>query len=65
MRPAGERLVWHFVAPNVHDFMWAADPQFKHLVRRVPNGPVINVIYKNKDNDPQSIRFGLNWRMRR
>ena len=52
MRPAGDRLVWHFVAPNVHDFMWAADPQFKHLVRRVPNGPVINVIYKNKDNNP-------------
>jgi Peptidase family M1 domain len=53
MRPAGNRLVWHFVAPNVHDFMWAADPGFKHLVRRVPNGPVIHVIYKNKDNDPR------------
>jgi hypothetical protein len=52
MRPAGDRLAWHFVAPNVHDFMWAADPQFKHLVRRFPNGPVINVIYKNKDNNP-------------
>lgn len=52
IRPEGKRLSWHFVAPNVHDFMWAADPQFKHLIRRVPNGPVINVIYKNKDNDP-------------
>jgi hypothetical protein len=53
VRPAGNRLVWHFVAPNVHDFMWAADPGFKHLIRRVPNGPVIHVIYKNKDNDPK------------
>jgi Peptidase family M1 domain len=52
LRPAGDRLTWHFVAPNVHDFMWAADPEFKHLVRRVANGPVINVIYKNKDHDP-------------
>ena len=52
MRPGGEKLTWHFVAPNVHDFMWAADPEFKHLVRRVANGPVINVIYKNKDHDP-------------
>ncbi len=52
VRPAGNRLSWHFLAPNVHDFMWAADPDFKHLVRRVPNGPVINVIYKNKDKDP-------------
>ena len=53
VRPAGDRLVWHFVAPTVHDFMWAADPEFKHLVRRVSNGRVINVIYKNKDHDPR------------
>jgi len=52
IRPAGEKLLWHFVAPNVHDFMWAADPEYKHLVRQVPGGPVINVIYKNKNNDP-------------
>jgi hypothetical protein len=51
MRPAGEKLVWHLVAPNVHDFMWAADPDYKHLVRRIPNGPVINVVYKNQNND--------------
>jgi len=51
--PAGDRLVWHFAAPNVHDFMWAADPEFRHLIRRVPNGPVLNVIYKNKDHDPR------------
>ncbi len=60
MRPAGNRLVWHFLAPNVHDFMWAADPGFKHLVRRVPNGPVINVIYKNKDNDPHFDTLWIN-----
>ena len=47
VQPSGEKLSWHFLAPNVHDFMWAADPEFRHLVRRVPNGPVINVFYKN------------------
>ena len=52
-RPAGSQLIWHFVAPNVHDFMWAADPEFKHLVRSVSGGRIINVIYKNKDHDPQ------------
>src|SRR6185312_2154119 len=52
VRPAGDRLTWHFVAPEVHDFMWAADPEFRHLVRRPRNGLVINVIYKNKDNSP-------------
>ena len=53
VQPAGEKLSWHFLAPNVHDFMWAADPEFKHLVRRVPNGLVINVIYKNAAGDPR------------
>ena len=52
-RPAGDKLQWHFTAPNVHDFMWAADPGYHHLVRHIPNGPVINVLYKNKDNDPK------------
>ena len=50
-RPAGNRLIWHFVAPNVHDFMWAADPQFKHLTRIIRNGPVIHVLYRNKNNE--------------
>src|SRR3984893_11936893 len=50
---AGDKLNWHFLAPNVHDFMWAADPQFKHLIRRISNGPVIHVLYKNKNADPK------------
>jgi hypothetical protein len=53
IRPAGAKLTWHFIAPNVHDFMWAADPGYKHLVRNIPNGPVIHVLYKNKINDPK------------
>ena len=31
--------------------MWAADPEFRHLVRYVPNGPTINVLYKYKAGD--------------
>lgn len=45
-RPAGDKLTWHFFAPNVHDFVWAADPGYKHLVRKIDNGPTINVLYK-------------------
>lgn len=45
-RPAGNKLTWHFVAPNVHDFVWAADPDYKHLVRKTENGPIIHVLYK-------------------
>lgn len=35
LRPAGDKLTWHFVAPNVHDFVWAADPDYKHITRQV------------------------------
>jgi hypothetical protein len=49
-QPAGSTLTWQFTAPNVHDFMWAADPAYKHLTRSIANGPVIHVLYK--DNEP-------------
>lgn len=29
-RPKGDKLLWHFWAPQVHDFMWAADTGFVH-----------------------------------
>lgn len=48
-RPATPTLTWHFVAPDVHDFMWAADPDYKHISAVADNAAhtVINVIYKN------------------
>lgn len=49
-QPSGATLTWRFVAPNVHDFMWAADPEYAHLTRTITNGPVIHVIY-NRDAD--------------
>jgi hypothetical protein len=40
-----DKRSWHFVGNNIHDFVWAADPEYKHLVRKMPNGgPTINVI---------------------
>lgn len=50
VRPATEKLTWHFIAPNVHDFMWAADPEYKHLVKHIPNGPTIHVLYNRDEN---------------
>ena len=45
-RPAGTKLTWHLVAPNVHDFMWAADPEYKHIFRKVRDSLIIHVLYK-------------------
>ncbi|GAO41282.1 M1 family metallopeptidase [Flavihumibacter petaseus] len=52
--PNTPKLAWRFVAPEVHDFMWAADPEYKHLVRQVPNGPTIHVLYNYKENDAKN-----------
>lgn len=43
---AGKTLTWKFTAPNVHDFMWAADPNYKHITRQIQNGPTIHVLYQ-------------------
>src|SRR6478672_1621879 len=48
IRPAGDKLTWHFSAPNVHDFAWAADPEYKHISRKTADGITINVFYKSK-----------------
>jgi hypothetical protein len=48
-RPAGDKLTWKFVAPNVHDFVWAADPQYTHVSRTVRDGMVLHAFYKISD----------------
>lgn len=45
--PNSDKLTWHFVAPNVHDFTWAADKDYIHDTKQVPNGPLLHFFYKN------------------
>jgi hypothetical protein len=40
-------LTWHFIAPNVHDFTWAADKNYLHDVYQIPNGATLHFLYKN------------------
>ncbi|MEN8702939.1 MAG: M1 family metallopeptidase [Polaribacter sp.] len=44
--PEGDKLTWHFKAPNVHDFMWAADPDYNHDMLKMPSGPTLHFFYK-------------------
>jgi hypothetical protein len=46
-RPNTDKLTWHFVAPKVHDFTWAADPDYNHDTKQVPNGPLLHFLYKS------------------
>lgn len=40
-------LTWHFVAPMVHDFTWAADKNYIHDVVKGPNNVDLHFLYKN------------------
>ncbi|RMG64260.1 MAG: M1 family peptidase [Bacteroidetes bacterium] len=46
-RPAGDQLTWHFVAPRVHDFAWAADPDYVHTTAQVPGGPLLHFFFQD------------------
>ena len=43
----GPTLTWHFKAPKVHDFMWAADPEYVHDILTMDNGTVLHFLYKD------------------
>ena len=45
-KASGNKKTLHFKAPNVHDFAWAADPDYIHDTMQVPNGPLLNFYYK-------------------
>lgn len=42
----GKTRTWHFYAPQVHDFTWAADPQFIHDKHDAGNGITLHFLYK-------------------
>ena len=41
------KITWHYVAPNVHDFTWAADPDYIHDIYPGPNDVTLHFFYKN------------------
>jgi hypothetical protein len=47
-RPSGD-LSWHFVAKDVIDFAWVADPDYTHDRVQVPNGPELHFFYQKND----------------
>lgn len=54
--PEGDKLSWHFIAPNVHDFTWAADPEYIHEKVMGENDVELHFFYKN--DKPEIVK---NW----
>jgi hypothetical protein len=55
-KPKRGKYTWHFVAPNVHDFTWAADTNYIHDTYPGPSGVTLHFFY---NNDPKIIE---NWK---
>ena len=53
-RRGKNKLTWHFVAPQVHDFSWAADPEYIHDKRTAPDGTVLHFLYKDNPEVKQN-----------
>jgi len=51
-----DKLEWRFVAENVHDFVWAADPDYEHLVHEAYDGTIMHFLYQPNE------RTSENWR---
>ena len=56
--PKGNKLTWHFTAPNVHDFMWAADNEYNHDILKMENGIDLHFFYKKTMDE----KFLKNWK---
>lgn len=41
-----DKLTWHFIARNVHDFVWAADPDYAHTIIRRTDGIDLHFFYQ-------------------
>ncbi len=54
-RPNGD-LTWHFVAKDVIDFAWVADPDFTHDRAQVPNGPELHFFYQKNEKTSETWR---------
>jgi len=42
-------LTWHFIAKDVIDFAWVADPDFTHDKQQVPDGPELHFFYQKNE----------------
>ncbi|MCG8387963.1 MAG: M1 family metallopeptidase [Cytophagales bacterium] len=54
VKTSDKPLTWHFKAPNVIDFMWAADPDYEHTQAQVPNGPTLHFFYQKNEKTEEN-----------
>ncbi len=48
------KVAWRYLAPNVHDFVWGADPDYKVVVQKAKNGPEMHFVYKETADNKEA-----------
>ncbi|TWP29779.1 M1 family peptidase [Apibacter muscae] len=43
------KVTWHFKAENIHDFAWAADPDYSVQTLQVPQGPKVYLVFQKSE----------------
>lgn len=55
VQTSSQKRTWHFVGKNIHDFTWAADPNFKHDIKTSKDGKQIHFFYKTEHENWQKM----------
>lgn len=63
---SSDKITYHFVAENVLDFFWGADPDFVHTTAQVPNGPKLHFFYQQpivdvEATEEENAQYKENW----
>ena len=45
-----DKITWEFEAKNVHDFVWAADRDYVHEIRKSENGFDVHFLYQKQED---------------
>jgi len=54
VKPSNRNVTWHFIARDVIDFAWTADPDYTHDRKQVPNGPELHFFYQKNEKTAQT-----------
>jgi hypothetical protein len=54
LTPGTSDITWNFIAKDVIDFAWAADPDYTHDRAQVPNGPELHFFYQKNEKTSEN-----------
>ena len=50
----GDKINWNFKAENVHDFLWAADRDYKHTKLTTTSGTILHFYYQENEKTKEN-----------